>query len=57
MIENHIKEKRDEIIWSLSLQNYTFAQIARMFNLDRSTVMRIIEKKPVNWNNKWKKVI
>ena len=53
--EKHIKEKRIELIWALSLQDYTHAQIGRIFNIDRSTVLRIISKKPRNWSSKWHK--
>ena len=55
-IENHIKEKRNELMWALSLQDYTHAQIARIFNTHRSTVKRIVDKKPRDWQPKWKKV-
>ena len=52
-MEIHLQEKRDEIIWALSLQDYTLAQIGRMFKLNRSTVLRIIEAKPKDWQPKW----
>jgi hypothetical protein len=54
-IEIHIQEKRDELIWALSLQNYTNAQIGRMFKLNRSTILRIIQSKPRDWKPKWVK--
>jgi len=53
--EKYIREKRIELIWALSLQDYTHAQIARIFNVDRSTIMRIIRKKPSRWKSKWVK--
>jgi DNA-binding CsgD family transcriptional regulator len=55
-IEIHLREKRIELIWALSLQDYTNAQIARMFNLHPSTTLRIIRTKPRDWQPKWKKV-
>lgn len=55
-MESHIREKRDEIIWALSLQDYTNAQIGRMFKLDRASILRIIEAKPKDWKPKWVKV-
>lgn len=55
-MEIHIKDKRDEIIWALSLQDYTPAQIGRMFNINRSTVLRILDAKPKDWKPKWVKV-
>jgi len=56
MIEQHLKEKRVELVWALSLQEYTDAQIARIFNCNRVTIMRIINKKPKNWKAKWVKI-
>ena len=56
-MEVHIKDKRDEIIWALSLQNYTDKQIASMFNVDRSTIYRIIKQRPRGWKPKWVKVV
>jgi hypothetical protein len=55
-VENHLLEKRDELIWALSLQGYTSSQIGRIFNIRyRSTVTRIIKKKPSRWTPKWVK--
>ena len=54
--EMYIKEKKTEIIWALSAQGYSNAQIATMFNMNRSTILRIIEKKPSDWSPKWKKI-
>ncbi len=55
-VENHVKAKKYELIWALGKQDYTQAQIARMFNIDRSTVLRILQKMPRDWSPKWKKV-
>lgn len=52
----YLREKRSELIWALSLQDYSQSHIALMFNVDRATVLRIISKKPKNWTVKWKKV-
>lgn len=52
-LEPHLKEKRDEIIWALDAQGYTFAQIGRMFNRNTSTILRIVEVKPKDWETKW----
>jgi hypothetical protein len=54
-IESHILDKRNEIIWALELQKYTYAQIGRMFNLHRATVMRICKGRPATWKVKWVK--
>jgi len=54
-IESHILDKRNEIMWALDVQKYTYAQIGRMFNLHRSTVMRICKGRPATWKVKWVK--
>jgi len=51
-METHVKEKRAELIWALSIQDYTFAQIGRIFNINRSTVLRIIKEMPKGWQLK-----
>lgn len=56
MIEEHLKDKRTELIWALSQQDYTDAQIARIFNCNRVTIMRIVAKKPKDYKAKWIKV-
>lgn len=56
LIKKLLNEKRQEIIWAWSLQNYTQEDIAYMLRgMDRSTVSRIISKKPDNWKPKWVK--
>lgn len=52
-MKQHIKEKRDELIWALSLQEYTLTEIGSIFGLNRSTILRIINKKPKDWQPKW----
>ncbi len=54
-MESHLKEKRAELIWALSLQDYTNAQIGRIFNINRSTVLAILRAKPKDWQPKWVK--
>jgi hypothetical protein len=56
-VKQHLLDKRDELIWALSLQDYTFADICEIFNIKhRSTVMRIIARKPVGWLPRWVKI-
>jgi hypothetical protein len=55
-LEQYLMDKRNELIWALSSQDYTQAQIGRIFNLDRSTIKQIINKKPVNWVTPWFKI-
>ena len=54
-IEQHLKDKRDELIWALALQNYSNAQIARMFGLNRMAIKRIVDRKPKDYQSKWVK--
>jgi len=44
-IEEYIVKKREELVHSLFKEGYTYTQIAKIFNLNRSTIMRIINKK------------
>jgi len=54
-IEQHLADKRDEIIWSLAdQQDYSPVQIGKIFNLRHiSTVTRIIARKPERWQSPW----
>lgn len=54
-MKKHIQDKRDELIWALSLQEYTYAEIGTIFKLNRSTILRIINSKPKDWQVKWVK--
>jgi hypothetical protein len=55
-IKKMLDEKRQELIWALSLQNYTQNDIAYMLrNADASTISRAIKKRPKNWKTKWVK--
>lgn len=54
-MEKYLQEKRDELVWALSEQEYSGAQIARIFGTDRTTIKRIIDKKPENYKPKWVK--
>lgn len=52
----HLYEKRKELIWALSYQGYSGADIAVIFNVNRSVTNRIIKECPDYWKPKWKKV-
>ena len=54
-IEGHIKEKRNELIWALGLQHYTFSEIGRIFNMHRASVQRIVNRRPRDYKPKWVK--
>jgi DNA-directed RNA polymerase specialized sigma24 family protein len=53
----HIQNKRSELIWALSLQDYSYSEIGEVFKLNSSTIMRIVNQKPKNWKPKWIKSI
>lgn len=56
--ENILTEKRNEIIWSLFIQqSYSIRNIAYIFNLPKSTIHNIINSMPEDWQSPWKKQI
>ncbi len=55
-LDNHLREKRNELMWALSLQDYDYSEIGGMFNMNRSSVLRIVRQKPRDWKPKWAKV-
>jgi hypothetical protein len=56
MMEELLDNKRTELIWALSLQDYTQEDIAYiMRDADRSTIGRIISRRPSDWQPKWVK--
>jgi len=54
-LEQYLLEKRNEIIFALSAQDYTEAQIGRIFRLARVSVHRILKDKPSGYRPKWVK--
>lgn len=57
-MKGHLRDKRRELIWALAApdQGYNYSEIATMFGLNRSSVMRIINNKPKEYKPKWVKV-
>jgi len=56
MMEELLDNKRTELIWALSLQDYTQEDISYiMRDADRSTISRIISRRPSDWQPKWVK--
>ena len=51
------KGKRNELIWALGDkdQGYTYQEIGEIFNINKSTVLRILKSKPKEWEVKWVK--
>jgi len=52
----HLYDKRAELVWALDHQGYNGEEIAVIFSVDRSTINRILSKKPREWQPKWVKV-
>lgn len=56
-MEPHVRGKMHEIMWALSIQGYTYAQIGRIFNdMNRGSVKRIVDRRPRGYVPKWRKV-
>ena len=53
--KKHLIDKRDELIWALSYQDYNGQDIGVIFNINRSSVKHIIDKKPKDFKPKWVK--
>ena len=54
-LEPFLAEKREEFCWALDIQGYNYAQIGRLFKINRSSVMRIIDARPKEYKPKWVK--
>lgn len=56
ILEDYLRDKRDEIVWSLVVQGYTPSQISRMFStLGRSNTHKIVTACPKNYRSPWVK--
>lgn len=56
MMRELLDQKRLELVWALSLQDYTHEDIAYLLrDADRSTITRMINKRPPDWKPKWVK--
>lgn len=54
--KRHLIDKRNELIWALDIQDYNYEEIGVIFNgLNRSSIKRIVEKRPPDWKPKWVK--
>lgn len=56
-VKQHLLDKRNEILFALSLQeDYTLADISVILNIKhRSTILRILKRRPKNYISKWVK--
>ncbi|QDP67636.1 MAG: hypothetical protein Tp172MES00d2C118482111_30 [Prokaryotic dsDNA virus sp.] len=52
-IEPYLLEKRKEFIWALKTQQYSDAQIGRIFNLTRARIGVIVREMPKNYQSPW----
>jgi DNA-directed RNA polymerase specialized sigma24 family protein len=50
--KRHLLSKRAKVMKFLKTEGYTYADIGEMFNIDRSTVLRILQAE-----EKYKKII
>jgi hypothetical protein len=56
MMKELLDQKRMELVWALSLQDYTHDDITYILrDADRSTITRMINKRPLDWQPKWVK--
>lgn len=56
LINELLDQKRHELVWALSLQDYTHEDIAYILKgVDRSNITRMISKMPEGWQPKWVK--
>jgi len=51
--KKYLIEKYHEIVWALSMQDYSSADIGVVMNRHRSVIGRIIEKRPKDYKPKW----
>lgn len=54
--KQYLIDKYKELVWALSLQGYTFADIAIIMNRDISVIKRICDQRPKGWTPKWRKI-
>lgn len=55
--KQYLFDKRRELIWALSHQDYSNADIGIIFNRDASVITRIVNQMPKDWEPKWTKVL
>lgn len=56
LLKEILDNKRNELVWSLSTQEYTQEDIAYILKgVDRSSISRIIAKRPKSWVSPWVK--
>lgn len=54
--KKHLIEKYQELVWALSFQDYSCADIGVIMNRSRSVIKRIVDKRPSDYKVKWVKV-
>jgi hypothetical protein len=57
IMEEYLLSKRKELMFALSKQDYTTAQIGRIFGISRARAHAIIKTMPLGWRTPWIKQI
>jgi predicted DNA-binding protein YlxM (UPF0122 family) len=51
----YLKDKRDELVWAISQQDYSLADVGMIFNISKAAVFRIVKRMPDGWTSPWRK--
>jgi predicted DNA-binding protein YlxM (UPF0122 family) len=54
-MKEYLREKRNELLWSMCEQDYSVSDIGAIFGLPKSTTHDIIKKRPDGWTSPWTK--
>ena len=54
-MKQYLREKRRELLWAMSEQDYTQTDLAQIFGSNTSVINRIIKSKPKGWKSPWYK--
>jgi hypothetical protein len=55
-IKPYLSIKRAELIWALTQQDYSDADIGNMFNITKQRVLAIRKQMPSGWSSPWIKI-
>lgn len=53
--KKYLIEKYHELVWALSQQDYSNADIGLVMNRHRSVIKRVVDQMPKDWTPKWVK--
>lgn len=54
-MKTHLRDKRNEYIWSLINQDYSLADLAVIFGLSKTQIFNVKEEMPKGWISPWAK--